>query len=124
MPSVCWQEIWTVWQAVSLAVMPSRPFVCLDPSAPLLVPGGRSSAGLCWHGLARCGGWHGLATCGGSPARSTRPIATRPGAAIAAPTGGPIVAPASLLCLLMWQWAELAEVSAARVAAARAAAAM
>ena len=34
------------------------------------------------------------------------------------------MAPASLLCLLMWQWAELAEVSAARVAAARAAAAI
>eukprot|EP00964_Phaeocystis_antarctica_P105543 scaffold70538_cov56-Phaeocystis_antarctica.AAC.4 len=67
MLSVPWQEKWAVWQAVSLAVMRSRPI----GSAPF-VPGEKSSAGPSWHGLARCGSWHGLATCVGSTARAAR----------------------------------------------------
>eukprot|EP00964_Phaeocystis_antarctica_P161284 scaffold133299_cov68-Phaeocystis_antarctica.AAC.4 len=56
--------------AVSLlAVMRRHP---LGP-APLLVSGEKASAGLCWHGLARCGGWLRFARCasgGGSTARA------------------------------------------------------
>ena len=48
--------------AVSLVVMRSRPI----GSAPLFVPGGKSSAGPSWHGLARGG------TGGGSTARAAR----------------------------------------------------
>eukprot|EP00964_Phaeocystis_antarctica_P128417 scaffold92209_cov45-Phaeocystis_antarctica.AAC.1 len=103
--------------------MPRRPL----GSAPF-APGGRSSAGPSWHGLARRGGWFRFATCGsggGSPARSARRITARPRAAPPrAAIGAPIATPASFLCPPMWQWAKVVEVSAARVAAAREAAAM
>eukprot|EP00964_Phaeocystis_antarctica_P125447 scaffold89078_cov63-Phaeocystis_antarctica.AAC.1 len=39
-------------------------------SVPSFVPGGKSSAGPSWHGLARCGGWHGPARCGVPTARA------------------------------------------------------
>eukprot|EP00964_Phaeocystis_antarctica_P047554 scaffold27517_cov61-Phaeocystis_antarctica.AAC.1 len=57
-------------QAVSLAaVMPSR---LLDGSAPVIVPGGKASAGQSWHGLARCGGWPRSASCGSGGGRVAR----------------------------------------------------
>eukprot|EP00964_Phaeocystis_antarctica_P121259 scaffold84938_cov60-Phaeocystis_antarctica.AAC.2 len=110
MPLVPWQEIWTAWQAVSLVVMRSRPI----GSAPF-VPGEKSFGGPSWHGLARYGSWHGLATCDGSTARTARrmrarPRAARPRAAI----GGPKATPASFLCLPVWQWAKIVEVSVSR----------
>eukprot|EP00964_Phaeocystis_antarctica_P104371 scaffold69499_cov55-Phaeocystis_antarctica.AAC.2 len=82
-----------------------------------------------WHGLARRAGWLRFAKCGsggGSPAQTARQIAARPRAARprAAPRGRLMAAPASLLCLPLWQWAKMVlEVSAAATAAATAAAA-
>eukprot|EP00964_Phaeocystis_antarctica_P048965 scaffold28355_cov57-Phaeocystis_antarctica.AAC.2 len=52
---------WAVWQAVSLALMPSRLLAGSAPSAP----GGKACSGPSWPGLARCGGWHGPARGGG-----------------------------------------------------------
>eukprot|EP00964_Phaeocystis_antarctica_P131755 scaffold95749_cov36-Phaeocystis_antarctica.AAC.1 len=73
--------------------------------------GWKSSAGPCWHGLARCGGWHGLArgeSGGGRGARAARPTAARPIASRPIQRGTDSE----------WQWAKVTEVSAARVAAA------
>eukprot|EP00964_Phaeocystis_antarctica_P142671 scaffold107992_cov45-Phaeocystis_antarctica.AAC.1 len=92
MPSAPWQETWTAWQAVSLAVMQSCPI----GYAPLFVPGEKSSAGPSWHDLVRRGSWHGRATCDGSKARSARQIRARPRPARprAPAIGGPMAAPA------------------------------
>eukprot|EP00964_Phaeocystis_antarctica_P116355 scaffold80294_cov59-Phaeocystis_antarctica.AAC.5 len=90
-------------EGASLAVRP----VARRPSGAVLATfasfGGGSSAGPRWHGLARRGSWHGLATCDG----------------VAVPIVPTCRAPVSLLHPPMWQWAKMAEVFAAMVAAAR-----
>ena len=114
-PGPC-EDMLTAWKAVSPAVMRSRQ---IGPAR--LVPGGTSSAGQNWHGLARCGGWLRFArdeNGGDSPAQAARQRPRAPPRGAASPKGGPIPAPASLLCFPVWQWAEMAEALAAGVAEA------